>query len=88
MRICVGTRFSWKRKIAQICATLGRERGLRDMIDSFALAISQWEVMEMLICICDNLKPVNVTGLRRHHISAGSKAIMFGCFLEWIYVGY
>lgn len=41
----------------------------------------------MLICFCDDLQPVNVTGLRRHHDTAGGRVRIFGCLLEWVYVG-
>ena len=42
----------------------------------------------MLICICDSLPIVNVTGLQRHHDTAGQTRVVFNCFLEWIYVGF
>lgn len=42
----------------------------------------------MLICICDSFLIVNVTGLRRHHDTAGQTRVVFNCFLEWVYVGF
>ena len=52
--------------------------------------LGKFELTEegMLICICDSLPIVNVTGLRRHHDTAGQTRVVFNCFLEWIYVGF
>ena len=81
-------RWLWNAQTYRTLATLSAEKRLRDILALLILATLLWEDMAMLVCICDNLPIVNVTGLRRHHDTAGQKHIIFGCFLEWIYFGF
>ena len=88
LQICADMLLQWNALIGLIFAISGKGKRSQGTLDLLMHATLLWGDMAMLICICDDLPLVNVTGLRRHHDTAGSHIVVFGCFLEWVYFGF